>query len=121
MLNPETKKVISWGSVLTAFISGTSYFYKFPFELSNLTSALTLWVISAALLIEIYYDDVKRGFRFKMDTASEIVSFSVSLFAIIAGIMIFLGVTLSPAMQGVVGFLYIILALILLAEMYSKT
>jgi len=120
MLNPETKKVISWGSIITALVSGMSYFFKFPFELSNFTSALTLWVISVALLIEIYYDDIRRNFKFQIDTASEIVSTTMSVIGILAGIMVFKGVEMPPTMQGIVGFLYIILALILIAEMYSK-
>ena len=120
MLNPETKRVISWGSIITSLVSGISYFYNFPFELSNFTSALTLWVISIALLIEVYYDDIRRNFKFQIDTASEIVSTTMSCIGIIAGIMVFKGVDMPPTIQGIVGFLYIVLALILLAEMYSK-
>ena len=120
MLNPETKKIITWGSITSSLVSGISYFYSFPFKLSNVTSAITLWVISIALLIEVYYDDISHGFNFVITKSSDIVSTMMGSIGLLAGFMVISGANIPPTIQGIVGFLYIILALILLAEMYSK-
>jgi len=121
MITLETRQILAWGSAITAIILGLTFLKLIPVDIPNLTNSILLFVLGTVLFSETYFEQVRRTGTFKLDV-TDAIQLLISITAYIAGIALLLYpayITFPETINGVIGFLYIMLAGAIVVELYT--
>ncbi len=121
MITLETRQILAWGSAITAIILGLTFLKLIPVDIPNLTNSILLFVLGTVLFSETYFEQVRKTGTFKLDV-TDAIQLLISITAYIAGIALLLYpayITFPETINGVIGFLYIMLAGAIVVELYT--
>ena len=121
MITLETRQILAWGSAITAIILGLTFLKLIPVDIPNITNSILLFVLGTVLVSETYFEEKRRTGTFKLDV-TDAIQLLISITAYIAGIALLLYpayITFPETINGVIGFLYIMLAGAIVVELYT--